>query len=257
MMIFLLLRLYPDAPALNFLNSKYFMDLINLLAPHNTDLAATIILYSFVIAVGVYLGKLKIGGESLGVTFVLFVGIIMGHFGYEVNDQVLKFIREFGLIIFIFAIGLQVGPGFFSSFKEGGIRLNMLAVSAIALNVIIVLAIFLIDGGNTSSALVGIMSGAVTNTPGLAAAQQAIGDPAAENVMAMGYAAAYPLGVVGIILSMFIIKGIFRINIDKEVKQLEDEQENSMLKPYLINLLTDSISQNYTRLFNATLWFLV
>lgn len=213
------------------------MDLINLLAPHNTDLAATIILYSFVIAVGVYLGKLKIGGVSLGVTFVLFVGIIMGHFGYEVNDQVLKFIREFGLIIFIFAIGLQVGPGFFSSFKEGGIRLNMLAVSAIALNVIIVLAIFLIDGGNTSiSALVGIMSGAVTNTPGLAAAQQAIGDPAAENVMAMGYAAAYPLGVVGIILSMFIIKGIFRINIDKEVKQLEDDQENSMLKPYLMTL---------------------
>lgn len=213
------------------------MDLLNLLAPHNTDLATTIILYSFVIAVGVYLGKLKIGGVSLGVTFVLFVGIIMGHFGYEVNDQVLKFIREFGLIIFIFAIGLQVGPGFFSSFKEGGIRLNMLAVSAIALNVVIVLAIFLIDGGNTSiSALVGIMSGAVTNTPGLAAAQQAVGNPASENVMAMGYAAAYPLGVVGIILSMFIIKGIFRINIDNEVKQLEDEQENSMLKPYLMTL---------------------
>ena len=213
------------------------MDLLNLLAPHNTDLAATIILYSFVIAVGVYLGKLKIGGVSLGVTFVLFVGIIMGHFGYEVNDQVLKFIREFGLIIFIFAIGLQVGPGFFSSFKEGGIRLNMLAVSAIALNVVIVLAIFLIDGGNTSiSALVGIMSGAVTNTPGLAAAQQAVGNPASENVMAMGYAAAYPLGVVGIILSMFIIKGIFRINVDNEVKQLEDEQENSMLKPYLMTL---------------------
>ena len=125
------------------------MDLLNLLAPHNTDLATTIILYSFVIAVGVYLGKLKIGGVSLGVTFVLFVGIIMGHFGYEVNDQVLKFIREFGLIIFIFAIGLQVGPGFFSSFKEGGIRLNMLAVSASALHVVIVLAIFLIDGGNT------------------------------------------------------------------------------------------------------------
>ena len=213
------------------------MDLLNLLAPHNTDLAATIILYSFVIAVGVYLGKLKIGGVSLGVTFVLFVGIIMGHFGYEVNDQVLKFIREFGLIIFIFAIGLQVGPGFFSSFKEGGIRLNILAVSAIALNVVIVLAIFLIDGGNTSiSALVGIMSGAVTNTPGLAAAQQAVGNPASENVMAMGYAAAYPLGVVGIILSMFIIKGIFRINVDNEVKQLEDEQENSMLKPYLMTL---------------------
>ncbi len=213
------------------------MDLINLLAPHNLSLAATIILYSFVIAVGVFLGKLRIAGVSLGVTFVLFVGIIMGHFGYEVDPQVLKFVREFGLILFIFAIGLQVGPGFFSSFKEGGIRLNILAVSAIALNVVIVLAIYLIEGGNTSiSALVGIMSGAVTNTPGLAAAQQTVGNVEAENVMAMGYAAAYPLGVVGIILSMFVIKGVFRIKVDDEIKQLEDERENSMLKPYLMTI---------------------
>lgn len=210
------------------------MDIIDLLSPHNTGLAATIILYSFVIAAGLFLGKLKIGGVSLGVTFVLFVGILMGHFGYEVDAQVLKFIREFGLILFIFAIGLQVGPGFFSSFKEGGIRLNMLAVSTIALNVAIVLAIYLIEGGRTSiSALVGIMSGAVTNTPGLAAAQQAIADPAAENVMAMGYAAAYPLGVVGIILTMFIIKAIFKIKIEDEIKQIEDDQENSQLKPFI------------------------
>lgn len=213
------------------------MDIIDLLSPHNTGLAATIILYSFVIAAGLFLGKLKIGGVSLGVTFVLFVGILMGHFGYEVDAQVLKFIREFGLILFIFAIGLQVGPGFFSSFKEGGIRLNMLAVSTIALNVAIVLAIYLIEGGRTSiSALVGIMSGAVTNTPGLAAAQQAIADPAAENVMAMGYAAAYPLGVVGIILTMFIIKAIFKIKIEDEIKQIEDDQENSQLKPFIMTL---------------------
>ena len=224
------------------------MDLINLLTPHNTGLAATIILYSFVIALGVYLGKLKIGGVSLGVTFVLFVGIVMGHFGYEVDAQVLKFIREFGLILFIFAIGLQVGPGFFSSFKEGGIRLNLLAVSAIALNVLIVLAIYLIEGGQTSiNALVGIMSGAVTNTPGLAAAQQAVSDVHAENTMAMGYAAAYPLGVVGIIISMFVIKGIFKIKVDNEIKQLDEEQENSMLKPYLMtievtNKLIDGLS---------------
>ena len=224
------------------------MDLINLLTPHNTGLAATIILYSFVIALGVYLGKLKIGGVSLGVTFVLFVGIVMGHFGYEVDAQVLKFIREFGLILFIFAIGLQVGPGFFSSFKEGGIRLNLLAVSAIALNVLIVLAIYLIEGGQTSiNALVGIMSGAVTNTPGLAAAQQAVSDVQAENTMAMGYAAAYPLGVVGIIISMFVIKGIFKIKVDNEIKQLDEEQENSMLKPYLMtievtNKLIDGLS---------------
>lgn len=224
------------------------MDLINLLTPHNTGLAATIILYSFVIALGVYLGKLKIGGVSLGVTFVLFVGIVMGHFGYEVDAQVLKFIREFGLILFIFAIGLQVGPGFFSSFKEGGIRLNLLAVSAIALNVLIVLAIYLIEGGQTSiNALVGIMSGAVTNTPGLAAAQQAVSDVQAENTMAMGYAAAYPLGVVGIIISMFVIKGIFKIKVNTEIKQLDEEQENSMLKPYLMtievtNKLIDGLS---------------
>lgn len=224
------------------------MDLINLLSPHNLSLAATIILYSFVIATGLFLGKLKIGGVSLGVTFVLFVGILMGHFGYEVDTQVLKFIREFGLILFIFAIGLQVGPGFFSSFKEGGIRLNALAVSAIALNVVIVLAIYFIEGESTSiSALVGIMSGAVTNTPGLAAAQQTIGTAEAENIMAMGYAAAYPLGVVGIITAMFIIKAIFRIRIDDEIKQIEEEQENSQLKPFLMtievtNKLIDGVS---------------
>ncbi|MDE7153792.1 MAG: putative transporter [Muribaculaceae bacterium] len=213
------------------------MDLIQLFQPGNVNLASTIMLYSFVIAVGIFLGKLKIGGVSLGVTFVLFVGIVMGHFGYTVDPQVLKFIREFGLILFIFAIGLQVGPGFFSSFKEGGIRLNVLAVAAIALNVLIVLIIYFIEGGKTGmDVLVGIMSGAVTNTPGLAAAQQAIPDVSAENTMAMGYAAAYPLGVVGIITAMFIIKLIFRIRIDDEVKQIQQEQENSTLKPYIMSL---------------------
>lgn len=222
-----------------------------MLSPHNPDsLAATIMLYSFVIAVGIFLGKLKIGGVSLGVTFVLFVGIVMGQLGYEVSEPVLKFVREFGLILFIFAIGLQVGPGFFSSFKEGGIRLNLLAVSAIALNVVIVLIIFFVEGGKTSiAALVGVMSGAVTNTPGLAAAQQAVsqiandslgsveaGSMNFENIMAMGYAAAYPLGVVGIILAMFIIKGIFRIRLEDEIKQFEQEQENNQLKPYILTL---------------------
>lgn len=211
------------------------MELINsLLAPGNVNLASTLVLYSFVIALGVFLGKMKIGGVSLGVTFVLFVGIVMGHFGYVVDEMVLKFIREFGLILFIFSIGLQVGPGFFSSFKKGGVRLNALAVLAITLNVIIVLAIYFIEGGNTSmSALVGVMSGAVTNTPGLAAAQQTVTSAEAANTMAMGYAAAYPLGVVGIILAMFIIKWVFRIRVEDEIKQLEKEREESTLKPYL------------------------
>lgn len=210
-----------------------------LLSPGNTALASTIVLYSFVIAVGVFLGKLKIGGVSLGVTFVLFVGLVMGHFGYKVNSEVLHFIREFGLILFIFSIGLQVGPGFFSSFKKGGMLLNGLAVLIILLNVAIVLGIFFIDGNTSITALVGVMSGAVTNTPGLGAAQQAIlqVNPdaySASEEMAMGYAAAYPLGVIGIILSMFIIRAIFRVKMDNEIKQVEEDNDNSQLKPHIV-----------------------
>lgn len=207
------------------------MDFIStLLAPGNEGLAATLVLYSFVIAAGIYLGKMKIGGISLGVTFVLFVGILMGHFGYVVNPEVLKFVREFGLILFIFAIGLQVGPAFFSSFKEGGVRLNMLAVLIVLLNVGIVVGLFYIDGNTSIAALVGVMSGAVTNTPGLAAAQQAVGASDAD-LMAMGYAAAYPLGVCGIILSMLVLKWIFRINVPQEIKKLEEEANATMLAP--------------------------
>ncbi|MBD5259520.1 MAG: putative transporter [Bacteroides sp.] len=215
-----------------------FSWLVNLLGPGQTSLASTLVLYSFVIALGVFLGKIKVGSVSLGVTFVLFVGIIMGHLGYIVNPEVLKFIREFGLILFIFAIGIQVGPGFFSSFKKGGVRLNMLAVAAIALNVIIVLVIYFIEDGHTTMpALVGVMSGAVTNTPGLAAAQQAVGDNVeAINTMSMGYAAAYPLGVCGIIGAMFLIKAIFRIRIDNEIKAIEEENEKLHTKPNFVSI---------------------
>lgn len=210
-----------------------------LLLPGSQSIASTLVLYSFVIAAGIYIGKLKIFGVSLGVTFVLFVGILMGHLGYVVDSDILKFVRELGLILFIFSIGLQVGPGFFSSFKKGGVVLNGLAVLVIALNVAIVLGIYFFGNINDISALVGVMSGAVTNTPGLAAAQQAISQmssPEQANMMASGYAAAYPLGVVGIILSMFVIKGIFRIKADTEVKEIEDEQENSQLKPFLLSI---------------------
>jgi len=211
-----------------------------LLFPGNTSIASTLVLYSFVIAAGIFIGKVRIAGVSLGVTFVLFVGILMGHFGYEVDGNILKFVREFGLILFIFAIGLQVGPGFFSSFKKGGVKLNLLAVLAIALNVLIVLGIYFFGNINDINALVGVMSGAGTNTPGLAAAQQAVtqitnsGEQA--NLMAQGYAAAYPLGVVGIILSMFVIKGIFRINTENEIKEIEQEHESSMLKPDFLSI---------------------
>ena len=215
------------------------MDFISdLLMPGNMSIASTLVLYSFVIAAGIYIGKLRIFGVSLGVTFVLFVGILMGHFGYIVDNDVLKFVREFGLILFIFSIGLQVGPGFFSSFKKGGMRLNFLAVLVIALNVAIVLCIYFFGNIHDISALVGVMSGAVTNTPGLAAAQQTVsqmaGGPEQANIMASGYAAAYPLGVVGIILSMFIVKWVFRIRIEDEIKQIETEQEDSHLKPFMM-----------------------
>lgn len=214
--------------------------IFNLLMPGNESIASTLVLYSFVIAAGIYIGKLKICGVSLGVTFVLFVGILMGHFGYIVNDNILKFVREFGLILFIFSIGLQVGPGFFSSFKKGGMRLNFLAVLIVALNVLIVLGIYYFGNINDISALVGVMSGAVTNTPGLAAAQQTVSQmyqsPEQANLMASGYAAAYPLGVVGIILSMFVIKGIFRISTDGEIKKIEEDQESAQLKPFLLSI---------------------
>ena len=212
--------------------------------PGNVGIASTLMLYSFVIAAGIYIGKLRIFGVSLGVTFVLFVGILMGHFGYIVDSDVLKFVREFGLILFIFSIGLQVGPGFFSSFKKGGMRLNFLAVLVIALNVAIVLAIYFFGNIHDISALVGVLSGAVTHTPGLAAAQQAVsqmaGGPEQANIMASGYAAAYPLGVVGIILSMFIVKWIFRVKIDDEIKQIETEQEDSHLKPFMMTVMVEN-----------------
>ena len=198
------------------------MDAIaHLFMPGEVSIASTLVLYSFVIAAGIYIGKVKIFGISLGVTFVLFVGILMGHFGYMVDSNILKFVREFGLILFIFSIGLQVGPGFFSSFKKGGMRLNLLAVLGIMLNVAIVLGIYFFGNIHDISALVGVMSGAVTNTPGLAAAQQTVttltSSPEQANIMASGYAAAYPLGVIGIILSMFVIKWVFRINTATEI----------------------------------------
>lgn len=222
-----------------------------LFSPGSNSIASTLMLYSFVIAVGIYLGKRKLFGISLGVTFVLFVGIVMGSFGYCVDENILKFVREFGLILFIFSIGLQVGPGFFSSFKKGGMRLNGLAVLSIGISVAIVIGIYFLGNVNDKAALVGIMSGAVTNTPGLAAAQQTIseltGDGAQVNTMAQGYAAAYPLGVVGIIAAMLVIRSMFRIKVDKEVQLIEEDERNSQLKPYILTLkVTNALVEGQT-----------
>lgn len=216
---------------------------IELLRPGNMSLASTVLLYSFVIFAGIFLGKVKIFGVSLGVTFVLFIGILLGHFGYAVEGNTLHFLREFGLILFIFSIGMQVGPGFFSSFKEGGIRMNMLAMIGIGLNVVIMLTIYFFQGGSegTSSIsdMIGVMCGAITNTPALGAAQQTVlqVDSSAYDVsqqMSMGYAAAYPLGVVGIIVTMIVIKAIFKINVDNEIKEIDDEKSDSSQIPAVL-----------------------
>lgn len=221
----------------------------------NNSIAHAIFLYALVIAFGVILGKIKIFGVSLGVTFVLFVGILVGHLQLTVNTEILHFIREFGLILFIFSIGLQVGPGFFSSFKRGGLILNGLAVLIILLNIAVALAIYFGFGDINISNLVGVLSGAVTNTPGLGAAQQTLTEVAGTNAatadsikgMAMGYAAAYPLGVLGIILSMILVKAIFRINLDKEQENLNHENEQSQLQPHVITLqVTNALIFNHT-----------
>ena len=188
----------------------------------------SILILSLTIAIGIQLGKIKIFGVSLGMTLVLFVGILLGHFGFKVNHELLYFFREFGLILFVFAVGMQVGPGFFSSFKKGGITMNMLACGIVLLGAATTIVIHYIT--NTPMVtMVGIMSGAVTNTPGLGAAQQAYYDLFGSNndTIALGYAVAYPLGVVGIILSMLFIRYIFRVNFDKESERIKTEDEKT------------------------------
>ena len=209
------------------------MDWLLSLFTDNTTIAHAVVVYSLVIALGVLLGKVKIFGISLGVTFVLFVGILMGHFHFDIgNPELLKFVREFGLILFVFSIGLQVGPGFFSSFKKGGMQMNFIATLMVLLNVAVALVIFYCSD-ITLPQIVGILSGAVTNTPGLGAAQQALESKglAGADDLSMGYAAAYPLGVIGIIATMILIKAIFKIKVEKELEEIDKEKENSQLKP--------------------------
>ena len=185
----------------------------------NESVAHTILIYCIVITLGVSLGKIKIAGISLGIAFVLFVGIAMGHFGFSANQQVADFIKDFGLILFVFSIGLQVGPGFFSSFKKGGLTLNLLAMVIVILGSVITILLHFITGISLP-VLVGVMSGAVTNTPGLGAAQQALSQVSSGveiPQISLGYAVAYPFGVLGIILTMVIFRKIFQINIRNEI----------------------------------------
>ena len=203
------------------------------------SIAHIVALYAFVIAAGVLLGKIKIFGISLGVTFVLFVGILVGHFGFTGNTSILNFVQDFGLILFVFCIGLQVGPSFFSSFKKGGVAMNMIAVGIVALNIAVALIIyFALQGRVDIPMMVGVLCGAVTNTPGLGAANEALTQINYNGPqIAMGYACAYPLGVMGIILSMILIRIICRIDLNKEEEEIKrGEEANPHLKPFFLNL---------------------
>lgn len=204
------------------------MDWIQSLLWDSSSVAHIVFLYAFVIAAGVLLGKIKIFGVSLGVTFVLFTGILMGHFGFTGDTHILHFIREFGLILFVFCIGLQVGPSFFSSFKKGGMTLNLLAVGIVVLNIAVALTIYFLANGRIElPMMVGILYGAVTNTPGLGAAQEALTQLNYNGPqIALGYACAYPLGVVGIIGSIIAIRYIFRVNLAKEEDELKIKMRN-------------------------------
>lgn len=184
--------------------------------------AHSVLILSLVIAFGIILAKIKIAGISLGVTWILFVGIVFGHFNLSLDEHLLHFLKEFGLILFVYSIGLQVGPGFFSAFKKGGFTLNMLAMTTIFLSVVITIILHFATGVPITT-MVGILSGAVTNTPGLGAAQQANSDLNGIDApeIAMGYAVAYPLGVVGTILSLLALKYILNINTTKEEADAE------------------------------------
>ncbi len=201
----------------------------------------TILLYSVVIATGVFLGKRKIFGVSLGITFVLFAGIALSHFGFKVNHQVAEFVRDFGLIMFVFSIGLQVGPGFFSSFKKGGLTLNLLAVFVVLLGGLTTIMVhFFTD--TSMPMLVGIMSGAVTNTPGLGAAQDALNQVSGNdgvNVpeISLGYAIAYPFGVLGIIFTMIFIRKALRIDPGRELDLYNQDQHPEGIMPEKLSLI--------------------
>ena len=214
------------------------MDWLENLLFNADSIAHIVLLYSFVIAGGVLLGKLKMFGVSLGVTFILFVGILMGHFGLTGNREIMNFVQDFGLILFVFCIGLQVGPSFFSSFKKGGVTMNLIATGVVLLNIAVMLVLWLtLFDSEDLPMLVGVLCGAVTNTPGLGAANEALSQMGyAGPDIANGYACAYPLGVVGIIGATILLRHLCRVNFQKEEDELKQEEGNPHIKPHLMHV---------------------
>ncbi len=226
------------------------MDWIINLFTNTESIAHISLLYAIVIAIGILLGKIKVGGISLGVTFVLFTGIIAGHIGFTAPVNILSFIQDFGLILFVFCIGLQVGPGFFESFKKGGVTLNLLSTTTVVLNIGVMFACYFIffDTAvkNNLPMMVGTLYGAVTNTPGLGAANEALesvwADKSTLPQIASGYACAYPLGVLGIIGATIAIRFITRTKLADEEEQLkEEEAENPHAKPHQMHLKVNNV----------------
>ena len=203
-----------------------------------SGVAYSILLFSLVIASGLWLAKFKIKGISIGTTWILFVGILVSHFGFRPDPDVTSFMKDFGLILFVFSIGMQVGPGFFSSFKKGGVKLNLLAVAVILLAALTAVLISVISGEDLKT-MVGVMSGAVTNTPGLGAAQQTLSDvmmaegadrataAAESSKLASAYAVAYPIGVIGVLFLLIIFKAVFKVDLEKEQAELDAESSES------------------------------
>ncbi len=222
--------------------------LVNLFTSTSGE-AHTILLLATVISVGVLLGNIKIGGISFGVTWILFAGIVAGHFGFTANVDLLGFLQDFGLVLFVFGIGLQVGPGFFDNFGRGGVRMNALGLCLICLNIAVMFACFYLffDKTNFNMAMmVGTLCGAVTNTPALGAANEALSSIANTfkgdlPQIASGYACAYPLAVVGMICSIILIRFIFKISIQEEEDELDKmEASNAQETPYVMALRADN-----------------
>lgn len=226
------------------------MDWIINLFTNTESVAHIALLYAIVISVGILLGKIKIGGISLGVTFVLFAGIVAGHIGFTAPVNILGFVQDFGLILFVFCIGLQVGPGFFESFRKGGVTLNLLSTSIVLLNVAVMFVCYYIffDTNDKTNLpmMVGTLYGAVTNTPGLGAANEALESVwnAANGTMpqiASGYACAYPLGVLGIIGASIAVRFLTGTKLAEEEEILkEEEAENPQAKPHQMHLKVDN-----------------
>jgi putative transport protein len=216
---------------MSYLNNLFF----------GTGVPQSIFILTIAIAVGIYLGhRLKFKGITLGITWILFCGIAMAHFGMHLDPVVETFAKDFGLILFVYSIGLQVGPSFFSSFGNGGIKLNILAVSMVLLSCVVAYVIHLISGEDMA-VMTGVLCGAVTNTPGLGAAEQAFFDLTGQHNpdIASSYAMAYPLGVVGIIFSLLCMRWFFRIRINKEEERVAAEAGANQEIEFIDILLTN------------------